>query len=148
MGWSQSSAKDWTLGTSPDKGIDGESSLNDIQVCPQPFKGLAVNFDGTVSVCCVDWSHGTLVGDLKTESLVSVWNGPKLRAFRLLHLAKQRAKIAACADCHYIKGHHPFTRLDEDAERLTAKFTDGAPLTEKDLSDSARQFAGMGAAKL
>lgn len=122
MGWSMSSTKDWTLGKKPQTGIDGKSELKNIQVCPEPFKGLAVNFDGTVSVCCVDWSHGTIVGDLKKESLYEVWNGPKLRKFRTLHLMKQKQKIPVCSKCQYIKGHHSFSHLDEDADFLLQKF--------------------------
>jgi len=124
MGWSKSADKDWTMGSNPQTGIDGESKLKEIQVCPQPFKGLAVNFDGTVSVCCVDWSHGTLVGDLKKESIIEIWNGPKLREFRLLHLKKQRHKIPVCANCQYIKGHNPLSHLDYESESLIEKYSD------------------------
>lgn len=125
MGWSMSDEKDWTLGTKPKTGIDNETELKEIMVCPQPFKGLAINFDGTVSVCCVDWSHGTVVGDLKKESLFDIWNGQKLRTFRMLHLMKQRHKIPVCANCQYIKGHKPLSYLDDDAETLIQKYSNG-----------------------
>lgn len=126
MGWSDSSRKDWTLGTGPVTGIDGFSPLDPVEVCPQPFKGLAVNFDGTVSVCCVDWSHGTVVGDLRTERLRDVWNGPKLREFRLLHLKGRRREIPVCADCQYVNGHHPLSRLDRDADVLLERYSQAA----------------------
>ena len=118
MGWSKSFVKDFTIGKEISYGIDYQSKLNSIEVCPQPFKGLAVNFDGTVSICCVDWSHGTLVGDTKKESIVDIWFGQKLREFRLMHLRKERNKISACADCHYIKGHKPEAYLDHKTEEL------------------------------
>lgn len=122
MGWSKSGEKDWTLGLNPSTGIDYESKLGDIKTCPQPFKGLAVNFDGTVSVCCVDWSHGTIVGDLKQESLLDIWNGPKLLAFRMIHLKKQRHTIPVCSNCQYIKGQKPMSHLDDEAEVLIKKY--------------------------
>ena len=100
-------------------GIDGNSNLNDLrQVCPEPFKGLAVNFDGTVSLCCVDWSHQTLVGDLKRERFLDIWNGEKLKQFRLLHLRNERHKIAPCENCHYMKGGTPLSDLDFLAKDL------------------------------
>ena len=140
MGWSKSNTKDWTLGSKPETGIDHESKLSDIQVCPQPFKGLAVNFDGTVSVCCVDWSHGTLVGDLKKESLIDIWNGPKLRAFRLLHLTKQRHRIPVCANCQYIKGHKPLSHIDDEAEMLIHKYSKGNSLEAESLHEIGESF--------
>ena len=139
MGWSLSGEKDWTLGSNPKTGIDYESKLSNIQVCPQPFKGLAINFDGTASVCCVDWSHDTVVGDLNKENLLDIWNGPKLMAFRMLHLNKRRQEIPACANCQYIKGHNPLSHLDQDAESLINKYT-GEKLSDQYLNEAVKLF--------
>ena len=144
MGWSKSMEKDWTLGSNPRTGIDGKSKLKEIQICPQPFKGLAINFDGTASVCCVDWSHGTIVGDLKKESLMDIWNGPKLREFRLLHLMKQRHKIPVCANCQYIKGHNPLSHLDNESESLIKIYSNGEAISEQHLDEIAESFNNNG----
>ena len=77
-GWSLSDEYDWRLG-------NARKEKRGPDICPDPFSKLAVNFNGTVSVCCVDWSHGTIVGDLNKESFYDVWNGEKLKNFRLLH---------------------------------------------------------------
>ena len=89
MGWTQSEVFDWR------NGIKREEN-KELKVCPDPFSRLSVNFDGTVSVCCVDWSHGTLVGDLNNETFSDVWNGKRLKNFRMLHLTGQRSKIGPC----------------------------------------------------
>lgn len=123
MGWSSTFDKDMTLGSKPRTGIDGRTRIAEIEVCPEPFKGLAINFDGTVSVCCVDWSHGTLVGDTRQERLVDIWNGPRLHAFRMFHLQKERKKIPACANCRSLKGHKDMSRLDDMAAELLERFT-------------------------
>ena len=34
------------------------------KVCSEPFLKLAINFNGAVSVCCADWSMGTIVGNV------------------------------------------------------------------------------------
>lgn len=122
MGWSDSASKDWTLGTNPVYGIDSRSVISNINVCNEPFKGLAINSDGTVSVCCVDWSHGTLVGDVKIERLIDIWNGEKLAHFRMQHLQGKRHLIKACADCQYLKGHKPFWHLDAHVNEITPLF--------------------------
>jgi MoaA/NifB/PqqE/SkfB family radical SAM enzyme len=111
MGWSASDRADFTLGHHVDTGMDGTSPIVERECCPEPFSSLAINFDGSVSVCCVDWSHGTIVGDARHQDLESIWNGEPLRAFRLKHLTGRRQEIPVCAHCHYLKGKHPLTDL-------------------------------------
>jgi radical SAM protein with 4Fe4S-binding SPASM domain len=125
MGWSLSETKDFTLGVEVSTGMDGVSPLRERQVCPEPFSRLAVNFDGQVSICCVDWSFGTVVGDLRRETLSEVWNGDRLRRFRISHLSGRRSEIAACARCQYMTGETPLRDLDAHAGRLLALYDGG-----------------------
>jgi radical SAM protein with 4Fe4S-binding SPASM domain len=101
MGWSNSGLKDFTLGTQPDT-YDG-LPFTPKEVCAYPFYVMAVNASGTVSVCGNDWSHQTVVGDAARSSLVEIWNGEPLRAFRRMMLTLERRRNAACADCYYLK---------------------------------------------
>ena len=73
-------------------------------ICSEPFTKLAINFDGTVSACCVDWSHGAIFGDITKESMENIWNGKKINEFRKQHLLKQRSKISICYACNYVDG--------------------------------------------
>ncbi len=118
MGWSKSDAKDWKLGHAVTVSMDGITKLKEWSVCTMPFSGLAINFNGTVSVCCVDWSHGTLVGNLNTQSLSDIWYGEKLRNLRLLHLRGKRSQIDACSNCDFIRGLCEYDKLDDDTDRL------------------------------
>ena len=119
MGWSNSLDRDFTLGTNPTRGISGVASRRDNRrVCPSPFYSMAVNFNGLVSMCCVDWSIGTVVGDAAKDSLVDIWNGQAAREFRLAHLEGRRESIAACRNCDYIGGYLPSYDLDQIADRL------------------------------
>ena len=119
MGWSNCDKKDFTLGKTVKTGIDGVSPLlRNRKVCPQPFKTMSVNFNGLVSVCCVDWSFGTLIGDVNKESLVDIWNGKAMRNFRILHLEGKRAQIQSCANCDYLEGINPMSDLDGSAREL------------------------------
>lgn len=101
MGWSASDTFDWTLGTEPQTGPNDEP-LVDRKVCPLPFYTLSVNFDGSVSVCCVDWSHATVVGHVN-DGLAAVWHGARLREFRKLHLDGKRSEHTACGNCQYVR---------------------------------------------
>lgn len=72
------------------------------EVCPFPFYNLIIHADLKVSVCCVDWSKKTVVGDLHEQSLMSIWRGDALARFQEMHLSRQRNEIEACRGCTYI----------------------------------------------
>jgi radical SAM protein with 4Fe4S-binding SPASM domain len=118
MGWSRSSLKDFTLGTHPMRSPDG-LELTPKEVCPFPFYTLTVNSDGSVSVCCADWSHGTVVGDLRRESISEIWAGQRLAEFRKMHLRKERRRHPVCGDCQYLA--IPPDCLDPYADELLKK---------------------------
>lgn len=101
MGWSNSGLKDFTLGTHPDT-YDGLPLVPKI-VCAYPFYVMAVNANGSVSVCGNDWSYATSVGDVFQHSLKSIWQGSRLRAFQRMMLEGRRCENAACSDCYYLK---------------------------------------------
>ena len=123
MGWSRNELKDWTLGKNSSKGMDGQTDIVERKVCPEPFAKLAVNFDGQASVCCVDWSYGTIVGDFRNENLKEIWHGEKLRQFRLTHLKGERENIDACKSCQYLHGLPEYTMLDAHADGLLSRYS-------------------------
>ncbi len=101
MGWSNSGVKDFTLGTHPDT-YDG-LPFTPKDVCPYPFYVLAVNADGSVSLCGNDWSQKTVVGDVNRESLSSIWEGEALYRFRRMMLEGRRRENQACGECYYLQ---------------------------------------------
>lgn len=114
-GWSLSGVKDFTPNYDVSK-ILKNRGWDKKDVCASPFYSLAVNFNGSASACCVDWSHGVIVGDLKSKSFGDVWNGANLFELRELHLLKQRSKKPACAVCTYMETHPDY--LDDHAEEI------------------------------
>jgi radical SAM protein with 4Fe4S-binding SPASM domain len=101
MGWSFSSAKDFTLGTNPDT-YDGLPFV-DKDVCAYPFYVFAVNSDGSVSLCGNDWSQSTAVGNVTTQSLKEIWDSDALFEFRRMLLEGRRSENRACGDCFYLR---------------------------------------------
>ena len=79
--------------------IKGDKKTPKLKVCPIPFYNLSVNCDGSVSSCCYDWNHTTLVGDLKKETLFDVWNGEKLNDFRKMHAEFRKKEHPTCGKC-------------------------------------------------
>jgi radical SAM protein with 4Fe4S-binding SPASM domain len=119
MGWSRSTIHDFALGSHPDTDMSGQTLMNmDRIVCPHPFYSLAVNRDGQVSPCCVDWSKGAVVGNVCAQSLVDIWQGPLLREFRLMHLRAMRYDNPVCGDCQYMLGASAASVLDANRIEL------------------------------
>ena len=123
MGWSDSGRFDFTLGRNPGLGMTRRTPIKpDRIVCPHPFYTLAVNFNGVVSVCCVDWTINTVVGDCRTQNLHAIWNGPALKEFRLMHLRGKRDLNKACSNCQYVLGMSEASDLDSSRREFQELF--------------------------
>lgn len=119
MGWSHSELKDFTLGLKPTVGMDGLTPLKmDRIVCPEPFKMLAINFNGEVSPCCDDWAMQLIVGNLNKQSVKDVWRGESINKIRRLHLQNKRGELGACAKCQYMLGVTDLFDLDKSRDDL------------------------------
>lgn len=109
-------------GHNPGRELDAYTTVrSDRKVCPEPFKTMAINFDGPVMLCCPDWSQGTEIGDVSKESLVDIWNGRKMYRFRMLNLTGKRYQIPSCAHCQYVETFQEVSDLDDVAEELATK---------------------------
>jgi hypothetical protein len=123
MGWSHSELKDFTLGIDPQVGMDGITTIKKHRiVCPDPFRMMAINVNGKVSVCCNDWTMRLITGDANTQSIRSIWNGPELNRIRRLHLQNRRSEVAPCANCQVMLGSTDLFDLDDERERLLQLF--------------------------
>lgn len=119
MGWSLTDKKDFTLGKDVNTGMNSQNQIKkDRVICPEPFKTLSINFNGDVSICCVDWAMTTIVGNVKNENLVDIWDGKKLKAFRKMQIEGKRDNLKACSNCQYIQGLNPLSDLDDYSEEL------------------------------
>ena len=99
-GWSASDMKDWKLGTNAS--FDGTPRTEKL-ACPLVMYMLTVAANGSVQICNDSWMLTHNIGDANKESLIDIWNGEKLRNFRLMHLTGNRSQNIECASCDYIK---------------------------------------------
>jgi len=125
MGWSSSEKKDFTLGVPVKTAMDGVTSLRDRLICPQPFSALAINPNGSASICCVDWAYATVVGSAADQTILEIWQGEQLRQFRLTHAQGKRSELPACAACQYIRGFPDSESLDEHVETVLKTVREG-----------------------
>lgn len=124
VGWASQEVHDFSLGLADGKtkeGFDREEVLD--PVCSQPFMYQKIQWNGSVVACCVDWKHETIVGDVKTESLIEIWNGQRMRDMRNIHIEEGgRKNHPACANCDWIWSTNPKDRLTAHRERLATLY--------------------------
>ncbi len=78
------------------------SIIIDKYVCCPIFYTLVMNFDGTFSLCCVDWKNQLIIGDLKKNSIKEIWNSERLYAHQVQHLKGERFRNTVCRHCNQI----------------------------------------------
>ena len=69
------------------------------KICSYLFTTMAIQSDGTVIACCVDWSRKTKYGSVKEASLKDIWNGTLLHNLRIMHLKGLRDRINSYKNC-------------------------------------------------
>lgn len=60
---------------------------------------LAINWDGKVSACNVDWNLSAVVGDMKDDSLHDIWNGEPIKRLRKAELWNNHDEAEVCRKC-------------------------------------------------
>lgn len=77
--------------------------FEDVSVCALPFYMLQLNPDGKVFPCC-SFRVPDLIGRVQEESMAAIWNGPRMKAFRIKMLETGAAGMGGiCTDCNYYK---------------------------------------------
>jgi len=94
MNWDNSHKTDLTLGAKPE-------NLHVKKVCPFAWYQLNINYNGLVSICPVDWSFKTVIGDVNTESLSDIWSGSKMKDFKRMFAYQDLQHNNACKNCNY-----------------------------------------------
>jgi MoaA/NifB/PqqE/SkfB family radical SAM enzyme len=98
MNWDNSHGKDLTMGAA-------KGHLLEKKVCPFAWYELNINFNGEASICPVDWSFKTIVGDARTQTVGDIWNGERLRRFRSMWVTGDISSHPVCGKCTYYHGH-------------------------------------------
>lgn len=113
---------DVRMGIEITQGIYGQE-IAEVDTCPYIFYSMAVNSDGTVSVCFLDWARKLVIGDVRTQSLKSIWNSDVMFEHQIAHLQGKRKENPTCAACGQLS-HCMTDNIDpyvaELAERLIA----------------------------
>ncbi len=75
-----------------------------VHPCKLLWQSLQITWDGLVVPCCYDYDAKMVMGDLKTQALADIWNGPAYQAMRQAEL-EGRNNSDLCSNCSQAPGH-------------------------------------------
>jgi len=67
--------------------------------CWRPFRQTAINFDGTMVLCCADYLREVMLGNVGEASIYELWNGKRLNAIRSALLDPDGRPPGICQRC-------------------------------------------------
>ena len=67
--------------------------------CSRALNQIMVLWDGRVSLCCFDGEGEVILGDLNTQTIREVFNGPPATGIRQAHAEGKRGELKLCATC-------------------------------------------------
>jgi radical SAM protein with 4Fe4S-binding SPASM domain len=103
----------------PELGIYGQP-VSEVNVCPYIFYEFAINSNGTVSACFLDWERKLIVGDTKTQSVKEIWNGIQMRTHQMMMLRGERKTHPVCHNCGQLTHGRP-DNIDLYSQELLKK---------------------------
>lgn len=97
------------------------NKIADLQVCPWPFYSVLINPDGDVLPCCNHYKP-IMLGNIKSESIVNIWNSQCLKEFQKQQLLYKRSSNDVCRSCSNTKYQFfPEDNLDGDVDKILRK---------------------------
>jgi molybdenum cofactor biosynthesis enzyme MoaA len=70
-----------------------------IHPCHRTQEHMKVLVDGRVSLCCADGEGTVTLGDLNTQTIKQVWDGPLADKYRKYHLSGRIGELKLCSRC-------------------------------------------------
>lgn len=92
------------------------------KVCTQIFKSMMINANGEVVPCCVDFKRINKIGNINTQSLLSIWNGELENEIRIKHLSGKGGEMRPCNSCEYY--YSDLDNIDEYADEILSRLID------------------------
>lgn len=76
---------------------------------------MAVNWDGSVSICNIDWNLTGKIGSVRENSLHNIWNSHRMKEIRKEHLNGNFSFVEVCDGCNV------WTEAEDMGESLSRK---------------------------
>ena len=69
--------------------------------CHLPFRELVIKYDGSVMICCMDWSREGFIGSFPEKTYKQIWESKPLNDVRRVLLDGRRDLLVPCNTCNY-----------------------------------------------
>jgi cyclic pyranopterin phosphate synthase len=76
------------------------------RMCVKPFRLLNINWRGEAMICCNDYYADVPAGKVPDQTLIDIWTGPVMSAYRKRLLAEDRS-LPLCRTCDCHSGAYP-----------------------------------------
>lgn len=73
-----------------------------VSVCFYPWSAMSVLCDGRAVTCCMDYNGVQTIGNLNSQSVAEIWNGPVLSAMRRKVGNLDYSGLPACQCCDWV----------------------------------------------
>jgi pyruvate-formate lyase-activating enzyme len=73
-----------------------------VSVCFYPWSAMSVLWDGRVVTCCMDYNGDQVVGDLHSQTVAEIWNGPALSSIRRKFGKLEYSGFPTCMGCDWV----------------------------------------------
>lgn len=77
-----------------------------LKPCKKVLKEMFFYVNGLATLCCWDSHERGVIGDVKREHTLDIWNGEINRRYRALLAEGRRKEILLCSKCEAYKDHH------------------------------------------
>jgi len=67
--------------------------------CIEVMTKLSIDWDGSVSPCCLDYDREMTVGNIKKDDLLDIWNSDVVNAIRTILSHKRQDLLKMCSVC-------------------------------------------------
>lgn len=67
--------------------------------CHQPWHRMVLRANGDAIPCCTTWGQRLVMGNVRSQSLVQIWNSRAFQSLRLLHKEKRYQSHPICRRC-------------------------------------------------
>jgi radical SAM protein with 4Fe4S-binding SPASM domain len=108
--------------------------------CHQPFRQLAIRYDGSVAICCNDWLGEYKCGNILKEGVEAIWQGQAMGAAREM-LYHGKREMRPCKGCNHrsyrvgllpdLLGKGKLRKPDEQTATDIKKALRGGPYTKQ-----------------
>ncbi len=73
---------------------------NNCSPCEKPFKQIAIEHDGRIVLCSLDYEHQIKIGNIMDQSIEEIWNSPVMTHYQQSQNDQTKLeKLNLCKDC-------------------------------------------------